>query len=266
MNKDKTVIEKPIFIFGCPNSGTTILWEAMKSHEGVSGPDIEGQDLEGMPRQMRHYMGNSTFRLWAHYLFAQGEEIVPGSNLTYYVTENNWTEDAETQLRQAYENHFDPETRLCDKSPAHALRARFLQRCFPDADFVAIVRDGYAVSEGIRRKREFDPDRPKYRGLRTRIEDAAYQWNKSNEIIASYEELRFLDRLLTIKYEDLVQNTEETLHRVLNFCGLDKCDFRIPVFSAGKNEEQIARLSAYEIEVISEIATPMLRRFGYDVR
>jgi hypothetical protein len=62
---------KPVFVFGCCNSGTTILWNAIKNHKDLVGPDIEGQDLEELPSFMKHHLGNSTFRMWAHHLFAQ---------------------------------------------------------------------------------------------------------------------------------------------------------------------------------------------------
>ena len=59
-------IKRPVFIFGCSNSGTTILWQALKNHIKLSGPDMEGQDIKELPDKMKHYLGKATFRLWAH--------------------------------------------------------------------------------------------------------------------------------------------------------------------------------------------------------
>ena len=259
-------IVKPIFVIACCNSGTTILWDAIKSHRNVSGPLIEGQDLEGMPDTMRHYLGDATFRLWAHYLFAKGDENgIPGSNLAYYVTEENVNEADKQQFIQVYLQNMIPGTRLSDKSPAHTLRARYMQGCFPDAYFVAIARNGYAISEGIRRKRLFDPKRPQYKGLYTEIRDAAYHWNKANEILLSYKQLNLLDKYMIIRYEDLVNNTKQTLFSVLDFCGLDKTGFSIPKFEQDHNEKQISRLTRNEINTITLIAEPMLTHFGYGI-
>ncbi len=255
MNKQglESKIEKPIFVFGCCNSGTTILWKALKSHKSVFGPDIEGQDLEGLPDSMRHYLGKSTFRLWAH----------PKFKLSYYRTEKDYDENEREALIKVYSQFQKPGKRFITKSPADTLRARLIQAYFPDAYFVAIVRNGYAVSEGIIRKRKSDPERPQFEGGYTTIEEAAEQWFRANVIVASHE--TFLRQYRIIKYEDLVEDPNKVLSSVLEFCGLDETDLRIPTFDKTLNQTQISRLTGYEIESITRIAQPMLLHYGYEV-
>ncbi len=264
----ETKIHEPIFVFGCSNSGTTVLWKALKQHRDISGPPVEGQDLVGMPNPMTHFLGQHTFRMWAHYLHEQpaskwNEDHLPGSKLPYYFTERDWNERYQRQIVEVYSKFLQKETRLCDKSPAHTLRARFLQRCFPDAKFIAIVRNGYAVCEGIIRKRDLDPERPQFRGLYTEINDAAWQWEKANEVIASYESHKLLSNYIIIKYEELVTDTIATFTKLLNFCNLDSNSFDIPTFEHKYNSDQISRLTSRDFDVISRIAAPMLVRFGY---
>jgi hypothetical protein len=259
-------IKKPIFIFGCSNSGTTILWKSLKSHKDISGPDIECQDLEGLPDSMRHNLGNATFRMWAHHLFAQGDENgVAGSNLLYYATEEDFNEGDMQTLIGTYSNFVEPGKRMIAKSPADTLRARLIQAYFPDAYFVAIVRDGYAVSEGIRRKRWHDPERPQFEGLHTTIEDAAEQWYNANRVISSYKELNLLKRLKVIRYEDLVETPQKVLSSILEFCELDQNELAIPSLETSLNQNQISRLSSHEIETVTRIAQPMLLHFGYEI-
>lgn len=247
-------IEKPIFIFGCCNSGTTILWNVLKEHKDLSGPEVEGQDLEELPDSMKHNLGKATFRLWAH----------PKFKLCYYSTESDYKEENKNEIIDVYKKYLKSGTRFIAKSPADTLRARLIQSYFPDAYFIAIVRNGYAVSEGIVRKRKEDPDRPQFKGLYTTIDEAAEQWFRANTIIVSHE--KFLKKYKIIKYEDLVENPKETLNSVLNFCNLDNRDFSIPSFAKNLNEEQISRLSEYEIETITRIAQPMLIHFGYELQ
>ena len=90
-------MKKPIFIFGCCNSGTTPLWRALKQHKGLSGPDIEGQDLQDLPASMKQYVGKATFRLWAH----------PKFKLCYYATENDYIKGSELIRQGRYESGFD---------------------------------------------------------------------------------------------------------------------------------------------------------------
>jgi hypothetical protein len=246
-------IVRPIFLFGCPNSGTTILWQTLKNHPELSGPDIEDQDIKGMPQSMRHYLGKDTFRLWAH----------PKFKLCYYSTERDYEVKDRKKIYEVYRKFLVPDTRLIVKSPAHTLRARLIQAYFPDAYFIAIVRNGYAVSEGIVRKRKYDSFRPQFKGLFTTIKEAAEQWFRANVVIVSHQ--KFLKNYLVVKYEDLVKNPKSTLYKVLDYCHLGKNNFQITNFEKNKNMEQISRLSEYEIETITRISGPMLIHFGYDI-
>ena len=246
-------IEKPIFIFGCCNSGTTILWNALRDHTGVSGPEIEGQDIDSLPDSMKHNLGKSTFRLWAH----------PRFRLEYYKTEEDYDEEDRTQIIRVYSDFHEEGKRFITKSPADTLRARLIQAYFPDAYFISIVRDGYAVSEGIIRKRKYDPDRPEFEGLHTTIDEAAEQWFRANTIIASHQ--KFLNNYKIIRYEDLVKSPEGIITSALDFCELDSLNFTFPVFDSDLNEKQISRLSDYEMEVVTRIAQPMLIHFGYEI-
>ena len=274
-------IWKPIFVIGCCNSGTTILWEALKAQREISGPVVEGQDLEGMPELMTHFLGKHTFRMWAHYLHerpwgwkqARGKVeskagMHPGDRLAYYVTENDWTEEHQRQIEDVYQKHIIPGTRLCDKSPAHTLRARFLQKCFPDTTFIAIVRSPYAVAEGIVRKRRDDHwKRPEFFCLRTQICDGAYQWRGANEVIVSYQKDSLLKRLKIIKYEDLVRNPKRVLTEVFSFCDLptEKGCCYFPIFEEDRNQRQIAYLKKDDINTITRIVKPLLEQFDYKV-
>ena len=246
-------IEKPIFVFGCCNSGTTILWKALKAHNGISGPEVEGQDLEGLPDSMRHHLGKSTFRLWAH----------PKFKLCYYKTEEDYEENERQALLKVYQNFVKPKKRFITKSPADTLRARLIQAYFPDAYFIAIVRNGYAVSEGIVRKRKSDSDRPQFEGLYTTIDEAAEQWFRANVIVASHEQ--FLDRYKIIRYEDLVEEPQKVLSSVLEFCELTNAGFSVPTFNDKLNKKQISTLSDYELETITRIAQPMLVHYRYEI-
>jgi hypothetical protein len=42
--------------------------------------------------------------------------------------------------------------RILEKTTANAVRMRWLHQAFPRSAFIGVVRNGYAVAEGIRRK------------------------------------------------------------------------------------------------------------------
>ena len=82
-------IEKPIFVFGCNNSGTTILGKALQSHKEIDCPPDEGPLRPGWPKEMTHFLCSHTFRIWAHPIWRKGNETLPGDNLAYYMSEED---------------------------------------------------------------------------------------------------------------------------------------------------------------------------------
>lgn len=244
-------LEKPIFVVGCCNSGTTILWRSLLSHPDFSGPTTEGQDLKTLPGCMKHFLGKQTFRMFAH----------PRFGWAYRLTEKDYQKVVAKRLAAVYAEHCEQGKRFIEKSPANSMRTRFLQTIFSDASFIIVVRNGMAVSEGIRRKRWRDPDRQHMAGLRTTIAEAAEQWLHTNRILM--EDRSYLKRSIVIKYEDLVADTPMVLRSVLDFCECHSTNFPIPEFETDHNAKQIARLTAKEKETVSNIAGDLLTVLGY---
>lgn len=250
-NSIQTTIKKPIFVVGCCNSGTTILWRTLLNHPDINGPIIEGQDLKDIPRYMKHYLGKKTFRLFAH----------PKFDFSYHLTEKDYTDKRASTLSSFYSRYHNGAKRFIEKSPANSMRTRFLQSIFPDSYFLIIVRNGYAVSEGIVRKRLYDPDRPHMAGLKTTIKEAAEQWYNANRILM--DDIQHLKKSLVVKYEDLVKNTNETIFSVLKFCDCESLNFQSPKLKNNLNAVQIKRLSVSDKETIYNVSYDMLTYFGY---
>lgn len=244
-------IRKPIFIVGCCNSGTTILWRALLGHKELDGPKIEGQDIKDLPKCMKHFLGKQTFRMFAH----------PKFNNAYHLTEENYENKLAEEVISVYAEHCAIGKRFVEKSPANSMRTRFLQSIFPDAYFVIVVRNGFAVSEGIVRKRLFDPERPHMAGLQTTIKEAAEQWLNANRILL--QDRPYLERSIIIKYEDLVNKTTEIMHTVLRFCECDLTNIKFPKLENDLNKKQIGSLTLEEKNNIRTIAGDMLNYFDY---
>lgn len=102
---------------------------------------------------------------------------------------------------------------LLEKSLPNIIRVRWLQKHFSPAYFVAIVRNGYAVAEGITRKAD-----PKHLRDSWPIEQSAWQWRRSNEVLE--EDGKHLQHLLWVRYEDLASNPLPVLNRIAEFVEL----------------------------------------------
>jgi hypothetical protein len=234
-------VEAPVFVVGCCNSGTTILWRALRAHPQLDGPVTEGQELTDLPARLRHFLGRQTSRLFAHPRFKDA----------YVMTER----DADAALAQrvdaVYGEHCASGRRLIEKSPANSMRTRFLQAVFPDATFVIVARNGLAVSEGIVRKRAFDPERPHMAGLTTTLPEAAGQWLHANRRLLA--DRRHLRRSVVVRYEDLVARPAAVLSDVFHACGLDPRLAPVPAFETDLNARQVARLRPSERALVQAL-------------
>ncbi len=204
-----------------------------------------------MPECMRHFLGSETSRMFAHPRFQQA----------YFLTEDDVTPSRSERITRTLLAHVEPGTRLVEKSPANTVRTRFLQAVFPLSSFVAIVRDGRAVAEGIRRKRNYDPERPHLAGLRTSLEEAAVQWTFANSQLL--EDAKWLSRIHFVRYESLVARPQDTLGAVCDFLGLPRSGSDVAGFRTDLNEIQIGRLSTSELREVESIQSALLETLGY---
>lgn len=243
-----------LFLVGCYNSGTTLLAKLLARHPGISAIPTEGhfitdqflKDYElGLPR-----------------MWAAGEHL-------FRLTEDSVGPDPE-RVKKEWGVRLDTRKPvLLEKSPPNSARTRWLQKHFAPARFVVLVRDGYAVAEGIRRKAD-----PKHLPEGWPIQDCAHQWVRSYEVLL--EDAPHLEHVLWVRYEDLTSDPLRTLNQIVSFAGLPpfpqiELDGPLSVHERDEplrnmNEDSIRRLSDEDLKKITESAAPLLKRFGYAVR
>jgi len=158
---------------------------------------------------------------------------------------------------------------LLEKSPPNSSKTRWLQKHFENAHFVGIMRNGYAVSEGITRKAN-----PIHLINSWPIEKSANQWKRSNEVLQ--EDAKHLKKFMWVSYEELVDNTVGTLNKITSFIGIDNFE----QFETNRswsihernekirnmNEGSISNLTREQLDIIYNIAGDMLKNYGYDRR
>jgi hypothetical protein len=157
-----------------------------------------------------------------------------------------------------------------EKSPANLLRLPFLQAHFQPASFIYIVRNGYAVAEGIRRKADLAAwgrdDRAQYA-----LEDCARLWVDADELIT--QAAPGLAQLLCLRYEDLTSDTGSTLAAVSQFLGISPFDANLADKEwdvhrgrskvRNMNAESFKRLTAQERQLIQDVAGQTLAKYDY---
>ncbi len=238
--------EKWVFIVGCSNSGTSILHDIIAQHPSVGSLPTEGQFLTS---QLLTPADVDLGRVWA---------IEPER---FRLTESDGQDIRVDLLKRQWAGHFNDAKRplLLEKSPPNAIRTRWLQAHFENAHFVGIVRDGYAVAEGIRRRAQRS------------LEVAATHWAKSNELMV--RDFEQLERKMLIRYEELTADPDSIAQDVLGFLGLslDGLTFSDRSWQIHEKNSEIVNmnprswraLSPDDCQIIEAHAHETLERFGY---
>ena len=243
--------EKWVFIVGCYNSGTELLMHMLGSHPSVASLPDEGQFLTDQ------FLAD--YELGLPRMWTLREEL-------FRLNENDQGPDAR-RLKKEWLLRLDRTRPLfLEKSPPNAARTRWLQKNFENAHFIAVVRNGYAVAEGIRRKAE-----PHHLQQGWPLELCARQWQRSYEVLL--EDSHHLDKVIWLRYEDLTANPAFEMKRITDFLGVQPLAADAPAFDQtwsvhekrevirDMNAESISRLSSVELETVdtrSRVDAPAL--------
>lgn len=215
-------LDRPIFIIGAPRSGTSILFSVLRSSGSVA-----------------HWPGEA-HEVWE----ADHHPALRGWDSNVLTADDV---DPATKERIAREFFLVTGTRkrLIDKTPRNVLRAPFIDRIFPDARYVFLLRDGRDNVNSLinawrtPRYRTYRLPKPHsipgvdpawwkfvlYPGWRDDaggpVETvAARQWVAANEHALDALEALPPDRWTKIRYEDLVDRPLDEVGRVLGFLEL----------------------------------------------
>ena len=210
--------------------------------------------------------------------------------------------NAVTSINRTYKNIFAKEYRLVEKNPRNCFRISFINKLFPDCKFIYLKRDGRSnissLIEGWRRKTNYSriprpaiplnikgdnygkwryvlpPDWERY--INKPLEEVcAYQWISSNKAVIDSLKSIENDRKISIGYEELSNNTTETIIKLCNFInipyseGIKRFSEKPPVVSTPKKDkpkEDKWKKNEQLIQNISTIIKPMMIQLGYETK
>ncbi len=247
-----------VFVLGCYNSGTTLLDHLLGQHPEISNLPSEGVDLtRGLPAPEAFGWP----RLW----YKCHEEIEVAFQLS--------CPDPQ-RITKDWSFWFDRKAPVVvEKSIANSLRIEWLNRNFNNPLFIWIVRNGYCVAEGIRRRSALSASIPaEYHGQGYPIGWCAQQWIENNRLIES--KISTMKNVVRLSYEDLVSNPEKSLLNI--YSHLPLADPSVPKMEAftfhgttmklrNMNPDSLSRLEGVDISRINGIAEEWLRHYGYNV-
>jgi hypothetical protein len=268
---------KPIFIGGCQRSGTTMLGSML----GAPLDAICVPETQFIVRQARTDPGildgktnaaalvakwskDQRFRLWRidrealerpYPMQMSYAEVIAALILSYA--------QKEKRPSPAY---------WVDHTPTNVRHAALLFKIFHDARMIHIVRDGRAIAASFL-KLEWGPKT---------IHTAAYYWLSALSYCFAAESY-WTDRILRVRYEDLLQRPRHCLNQICDFCGIpfepsmiDGGSFKSPIRTSSQHrlvgrppvKERAAswrsELNPRQIEIFESIAGDVLHHLGYD--
>jgi hypothetical protein len=248
--------ERWIFIVGCYNSGTSLLNRVLGKHDLIASLPSEGVVLTDVLQRPEEF---GWTRMWCECTEAMRVE---GTDAL---------QKAE-RIKRQWAMHYPRQVpNLLEKSIANVPRIPFFDQFFRPAYFIYLLRNGYAVAEGIRRKADVD------RWGNSEYEDAypiemcAEQWATTDDLVQQYR--GSVRRLLPVRYEDLAEHPVETVRNITDFLDLSPIDstklegcwgvhgYDRPI--ENMNPESINRLSHDEMERIHNVVGKKLEEYNY---
>jgi len=250
--------DKWVFIVGSYNSGTTLLETLLETH-----PDISGIK-EGVFRTNQLITPEELG--WTRMWYKVTKEV--------RLTEENNKIDVNKVIKD-WSLFLDLRKPIfVEKSIVNSARMLWLQNNFKNAHFIHIIRNGYAVAEGIRRKaplskygicKNFAPTYP--------ISICAKQWVVNNKIID--KDSKKIKKFKRVFYEDLCESPVKIIQEILDFINVKKViNWNIDKVwkiqeknSKVKNMNAISfkNLSKQDIYDIEKVAYRMLQSYNYSL-
>ncbi|WP_026402269.1 sulfotransferase family protein [Actinomadura rifamycini] len=211
-----TPSHRPIFIVGCPRSGTTLLQQMLHCHRRIALPsetrfvhtaydarhDFGDLEREENRRALGAWIAKGSTTKFK----ALG--LDPDATVEEIAAAPPTLGSAVATVFRAYaREHGKP--RWGDKRPSYIRRVGALRRMFPDAQFVHLVRDGRDAVSSLLRMPWYDGD----------LFSATLTWRDAVDIGRRLGARLGPGSFYEFRYEDLVEAPERELERLCAFLG-----------------------------------------------
>jgi hypothetical protein len=219
-----TEMSDPVFILGCGRSGTTILGTVLAKHKKIT--------YLNEPRQ-----------LWS--MVYPETDVWGSSQASLQLTANDASEIKNKRIRRFFyfETIRTGSPVLIEKLPVNSFRLGFIDRIFPSARYIHIIRNGLEVASSIdnlckqgkwfhsnpyrwQQLLEYARQNDDAAGLHhlcvSDYEKALFEWRLSVAAIKRFLKSRPLESYKEITYDELVSDPVTTVTNILSFLGLEE--------------------------------------------
>ena len=249
----------PVFLFGFPRSGTTLLDQVLDSH-----PMVQTMEEKDIVASIENRLADPFEKYVSSWLEVTSEDIKTLQDEYFSRVEKHLT--------------VQPNTIFIDRMPLNTMRAALIWRIFPDAKFILSVRHPLDVCLSC-----FMQD--------FRINTANANFFTLQDAAFFYAEVMKLWRLYVkkmpfnfhmVRYEDLVADLETEARQLFDFIGVQWDDKALAFHEHAKEKGQIKTASYHQVsqplykdavyrwqryekycEPIREKLAPYIEYFGY---
>lgn len=256
-----------LIVAGHQRSGTTLLGRICDGHPEISLTS-EFANYTPMGRPYPSYMQRMLRRMWQIRrrpgILPRGRQ--PGKWLRSYLFFTRYlltippslVEPVGPEVIGAVLHRLSPAARFVgDKYPDYIFELpQFMEH--PTIKWVVIYRDARDVASSTLIKARGDWRSAQFARQMDTPAKVAERWKQAVGIMESHK-----DSIFALRYEDLVQQTQEQLARLGDWLGVDPAGFPIDSIrdaSIGKHRDL---LSGEELRKVVEITGPTLERLGY---
>jgi hypothetical protein len=246
--------EKPIFVVGHPRSGTTLLRFMLSSHSRIHIPEETGFIPFLVPENLltadltQSQVENILLRIGQLNHLWRGMVNDPP---TFYgaLSEPKLSHILDALYRMQIAPHNA--VRWGDKTPVYVRHVSTLNRLFPSAQFIHVIRDGRDATLSARAKW---PERRLYMDTYYLLK----HWLANVE--SGRRASRFLgeERYLEVRYESLVQQPQPTLERICAFLGET---FEPAMLQHSQLARSIGPGPQHHVEVMQPVSTSSIARW-----
>jgi hypothetical protein len=242
-------LDRPIFIIGCPRSGTSIFRKMFSLHA-----DIADMSDAGLIFQVNIYDKYAEV--------VKTEKDVNTRDMCRILT-----------LCRMYQ-FVKGKSRFCNKNVQNSFRILWLKKMFPSAKFIFVVRDGRAVVHSMwHRKVTKGGTFPRFPGWRDLVgmdvlSRCCFTWVGVMDYVMECLSVLSDKDYLIVRYEDFCENLHDVLRRVDVFCELSperRWFAQIPTSLKTMNYKWSESFSEEQKRILYECIGEHLVRYGYSV-
>ncbi|OGT25517.1 MAG: hypothetical protein A3I77_04315 [Gammaproteobacteria bacterium RIFCSPLOWO2_02_FULL_42_14] len=296
--KNSIRIHKPIFMLGVQGGGLTVMsrivrllpqivyisgncsfWagkdELHNSARFKHMPDALTLRSPGYYNLLGHEKNHPDFGYERAFLYASNEFLHE-----YRLTESDWTPELDYAIKNAvrvclrtYAKNLN-NAQFIDMSQSYILKIPFLKKCFPDARFVIVTRDPYAVCWKQAQVSLIFQKNPK-----RAVQLAAEHWFNSYKI--ALNDTKNMDHVLWLQFEDFMQKPMPVMKKLFSFLDQSNVDIEkliaqhssTPLGSCDPekwfpiktsvNQRHYHTLPEWAKSIIQSQCDPLIKEFGH---